>query len=74
VSIGKPSKAGKSLTRVAVSIDEHPVWVYAIDGRFIVPQLVDVSIPGAENLSFLTSFSGFDSPTWKPSLSNGSAQ
>ncbi len=26
-----------------VSIDDHPLWVYAIDGRYVKPQLVDVS-------------------------------
>lgn len=31
-----------SLQEMVVSIDEHPMWVYAIDGRFIEPQLVDV--------------------------------
>lgn len=30
-----------SLQEMVVSIDEHPMWVYAIDGRFIEPQLVD---------------------------------
>lgn len=26
-----------------VSIDDHPMWLYAIDGRYVEPQLVDVS-------------------------------
>jgi hypothetical protein len=30
--------------RILVSIDDHPMWVYAVDGRYIVPQLVDVCI------------------------------
>lgn len=30
-----------SIQEMVFSIDEHPVWVYAIDGYFIEPQLVD---------------------------------
>ncbi|KAE9376113.1 multicopper oxidase [Stipitochalara longipes BDJ] len=30
-----------SLQEMVVSIDDHPLWVYAVDGRYIVPQLVD---------------------------------
>ena len=34
-----------SVQEMIVSIDEHPMWVYQIDGRFIEPQLADVSYP-----------------------------
>jgi hypothetical protein len=34
-----------SIQEMVVSIDEHPMWAYAIDGRFIEPQLVDVCFP-----------------------------
>ena len=27
-----------------VSIDEHPMWVYAADGRYVEPQEVEVMI------------------------------
>lgn len=30
-----------TLQEMVVSIDEHPMWVYEIDGRYIEPQLVD---------------------------------
>ncbi|KAG0652284.1 Conidial pigment biosynthesis oxidase abr2 [Hyphodiscus hymeniophilus] len=30
-----------AIQEMAVSIDEHPMWVYEIDGRFIEPQMVD---------------------------------
>ncbi|KAI9762128.1 MAG: hypothetical protein M4579_000608 [Chaenotheca gracillima] len=31
-----------SLKTLAISIDEHPMWVYAVDGRYIEPQPADV--------------------------------
>ncbi|KAL9121114.1 MAG: hypothetical protein Q9187_002328 [Circinaria calcarea] len=31
---------GASLKALSVSIDEHPMWVYAIDGEYIMPKLV----------------------------------
>lgn len=34
-----------SLQEMVVSIDEHPMWVYEIDGRYIEPQLVDALSP-----------------------------
>ncbi|KAG4414496.1 hypothetical protein IFR04_012373 [Cadophora malorum] len=30
-----------SIQEMVVSIDDHPLWVYAIDGRYVEPQLVD---------------------------------
>jgi len=30
-----------SLQEMIVSIDEHPLWVYEVDGRYVEPQLVD---------------------------------
>ena len=36
----------------AVSIDEHPMWVYAIDGRYVEPQLVEqIVIPNGNRYS-----------------------
>jgi hypothetical protein len=32
-----------SLQEMVVSIDDHPMWVYGVDGRYIEPKLVDVS-------------------------------
>lgn len=32
-----------ALQEMIVSIDEHPMWVYEVDGQFIEPQLIDVS-------------------------------
>jgi FtsP/CotA-like multicopper oxidase with cupredoxin domain len=31
-----------SIQEMIVSIDEHPMWIYEVDGTFIEPQLVDV--------------------------------
>jgi FtsP/CotA-like multicopper oxidase with cupredoxin domain len=31
------------LQYMVLSIDNHPMWVYAVDGRYIEPQKVDVS-------------------------------
>ncbi|RAK81183.1 multicopper oxidase [Aspergillus fijiensis CBS 313.89] len=42
------------LTNVMFSADEHPVWVYAADGRYIEPQLVDaITIPIGARYSVL---------------------
>ncbi|KAH6719548.1 laccase TilA [Leptodontidium sp. MPI-SDFR-AT-0119] len=30
-----------SMQALAVSIDDHPMWLYEIDGRYVEPQLVD---------------------------------
>jgi hypothetical protein len=54
VSISRLSKIVTLLTDIPVSIDEHPVWVYEIDGRFIVPRLVKVCFPDPLNFSPLT--------------------
>lgn len=29
---------------MAVSIDEHPMWIYALDGRYVEPVQVDVRL------------------------------
>jgi FtsP/CotA-like multicopper oxidase with cupredoxin domain len=35
-----------SLTANTVSIDNHKMWIYAVDGQMIVPQQVDaVNVP-----------------------------
>jgi hypothetical protein len=31
-----------ALQEMVISIDEHPLWVYEVDGHYIEPQLVDV--------------------------------
>lgn len=36
--------AGTSLKTLRISIDEHPMWVYEVDGHYIEPQLVDSMI------------------------------
>lgn len=41
VSLNTISSA--NLQEMVVSIDEHPMWIYEVDGQFIEPQLVDVS-------------------------------
>ena len=33
--------SGASLKSFTLSIDEHPMWIYAVDGQYIEPQLVD---------------------------------
>ncbi|GAD99533.1 laccase-1 [Paecilomyces variotii No. 5] len=39
---------------MAFSIDEHPMYVYAVDGRYIEPQLVDVvTVTNGRRLSIL---------------------
>ncbi len=47
-----------------VSIDDHPLWVYAIDGRYVEPQLVDVSNRSYLLYKFLTRLVGDDFLTW----------
>ncbi len=50
------------LTVLVVSIDDHPMWLYAIDGRYVEPQLVDVGFQ-VTVWTHLTS-SGNDFLTW----------
>jgi len=54
--------------RLLVSIDDHPMWVYAIDGRYIVPQLVDVCFPLHFIIWALTKSSGNDLLPRQPTL------
>lgn len=43
-----------SLLTMAFSIDEHPMYVYAVDGRYVEPQLVDaVTVINGRRLSVL---------------------
>jgi hypothetical protein len=37
-----------------VSIDDHPLWLYAVDGRYVEPQLIDVCIPQTQTFKPLT--------------------
>jgi hypothetical protein len=41
-----------------VSIDDHPLWLYAVDGRYIEPQLIDVCIPQTQAFKPLTKAPG----------------
>ena len=44
--IGKPNpitRHDELADTFLVSIDDHPMWLYEIDGRYVEPQLVDVS-------------------------------
>ncbi|KAJ9271249.1 hypothetical protein DTO212C5_2599 [Paecilomyces variotii] len=43
-----------SLLNIAFSIDEHPMYIYAVDGRYVEPQLVDaVTITNGRRFSVL---------------------
>jgi hypothetical protein len=42
--------------KYAVSIDDHPFWLYAVDGRYVEPQLIDVSIPQTHAFKPLTNY------------------
>jgi FtsP/CotA-like multicopper oxidase with cupredoxin domain len=43
-----------SINTLLVSIDEHPLWIYAVDGRHTLPQLVDaIVIPNGNRYSAL---------------------
>ena len=46
--------SGTSMKTLTVAIDEHPMWVYAVDGHYIEPQLVDmISIYNGERYSVM---------------------
>jgi len=43
-----------SINNLEVSIDEHPMWIYAVDGRHIQPELVDaVNVPNGNRYAAL---------------------
>ena len=42
------------VSSLGVSIDEHPMWIYAVDGKHIQPELVDVvHVPNGNRFSAL---------------------
>ncbi|SLM39593.1 Multicopper oxidase, type 3 [Lasallia pustulata] len=46
--------SGASVKSLTVAIDEHPMWVYAVDGHYIEPQLVQtLSIWNGERYSVM---------------------
>jgi hypothetical protein len=48
-----------------VSIDDHPLWLYAVDGRYVEPQLIDVCILQTQAFKPLTKALGNNFLTWQ---------
>lgn len=64
----------RNLLTYVVSVDEHPMWVYEIDGRYIEPVLVDVSQYHTSMCFPYLQKLGHESLTWKPTFSTDPTQ